>query len=120
MRLLFKLLFTAIAVLAIAYILPGVEVENITVALIVAAVLAFLNAYLKPILILFTIPITLFTLGLFLLVINAAIILFTDYLIDGFEVRSFWWALGFSLLLSFATSLYDGMDKKDKGLRRRN
>jgi putative membrane protein len=114
MHFLFKLLYSSIAVLAIAYILPGVEVQSITVALIVAAVLAFLNAYLKPLLILLTIPLTLFSLGLFLLVINAAIILFTDYLIDGFEVRSFWWALLFSLLLSFAVSFYEGIEKDNR------
>lgn len=110
MRFIFKLLYSAIAVLAIAWILPGVTVDNITVALIVAAVLAFLNAFLKPLLILFTIPLTILTLGLFLLVINAAIILFTDYLIDGFYVSGFFWALLFSLLLSLATSLWEGLN----------
>jgi putative membrane protein len=114
MHFLFRLLYSSIAVLAIAYILPGVEVASITVALIVAAVLAFLNAYLKPLLILLTIPLTLFTLGLFLLVINAAIILFTDFLIDGFEVKSFWWALFFSLLLSLAVSFYEGIEKDNR------
>ncbi|MBA3901339.1 MAG: phage holin family protein [Bacteroidetes bacterium] len=110
MRLLFKILYSAIAVLVIAYLLPGVSVDSITIALIVAVVLAFLNAYLKPLLIVFTIPLTLLTFGLFLLVINAAIILFTDYLIEGFHVNNFWWALLFSLLLSLATSLWEGID----------
>jgi len=114
MRIIAKLLFSAICVLAIAYILPGVNVANITISLIVAIVLAFLNAYLRPLLILITIPFTIFTLGLFLLAINAGIILFTDYLIDGFEVRSFWWALLFSFLLSMATSLFEKIDEYNR------
>jgi putative membrane protein len=114
MKLVFRLLFSAIAVLAIAFILPGVHVDSITVALVVAAVLAFLNAFLKPVLILLTIPITLFTFGLFLLVINAILILFTDYLIDGFTVDSFFWALLFSLLLSMASSIYERLERDNR------
>ena len=110
MKFIAKLLYSAISVLAIAWILPGVHVDTITIALIVAMVLAFLNTYLKPLLIILTIPLTIFTLGLFLLVINAGIILFTDYLITGFEVRSFWWALLFSFLLSLATSIFESLD----------
>ncbi len=113
MRFLAKILYTAICVLVIAHILPGVHVDSLKVSLFVALVLAFLNAFLKPLLILFTIPITLLTLGLFLLVINAVIILFADYLIEGFEVSSFWWALLFSLILSFAISLFDKTDQKN-------
>ena len=111
MRFIFRLLFASIAVLGLAYVLPGVHVESITVSLFVAIVLVFLNAFLKPLLILFTIPLTILTLGLFLLVINAAIILFADFLVDGFEVDNFWWALLFSLLLSLAISFYEAIAK---------
>ncbi|MDQ3191476.1 MAG: phage holin family protein [Bacteroidota bacterium] len=111
MRFIFRLIFASFAVLAIGYILPGVNVENITTALIVAAVLAFLNAFLKPLLVLLTIPITLITFGIFLLVINALIILFADYLIGGFEVVNFWWALLFSVLLSLFMSIYEGIER---------
>lgn len=104
---LIKLIISSIAVLTSAYILPGVYVANFTTALVVAAVLAFLNAFLKPLLIIFTIPLTILSLGLFLLVINAVIIIVTDKLIDGFEVRNFWWALIFSLILSFTTSVFE-------------
>jgi putative membrane protein len=110
-----KLIISSIAVLTSAYILPGVYVENFTTALVVAVVLAFLNAFLKPLLVIFTIPLTVFTLGFFLLVINAVIIIVTDKLIEGFEVRSFWWALLFSLILSFTTSVFEaigGINKK--------
>ncbi|MFN7015282.1 MAG: phage holin family protein [Bacteroidia bacterium] len=106
---LIKLIISSIAVLTSAYILPGVYIENFTTSLVVAAVLAFLNAFLKPLLIIFTIPLTIFTFGLFLLVINAVIIILTDNLIDGFEVRSFWWALLFSLILSLTTSIFEAI-----------
>lgn len=113
-----KLIISSIAVLTSAYILSGVYIENFTTALVVASVLAFLNAFLKPILIIFTIPLTIFTLGFFLLVINAVIIIVADNLIDGFEVRSFWWALLFSLILSLTTSVFEALgginDNKNK------
>lgn len=112
-----KLIISSIAVLTSAYILQGVHIENFTTALVVAAVLAFLNAFLKPLLVIFTIPLTIFTLGIFLLVINAVIIIVTDKLIDGFEVRSFWWALLFSLILSLTTSVFEtigGINQKKR------
>lgn len=114
-----KLIISSIAVLTSAYILPGVHVENFTTALVVAAVLAFLNAFLKPLLIIFTIPFTVITLGLFLLVINAVIIIVTDKLIYGFEVRNFWWALLFSLILSLSTSVFEaigGLNNKNNNI----
>jgi len=114
MNFIIQLIVSALAILISSYILPGVNVENITTALLVAAVLAFLNAVLKPLMIFLTIPVTVITLGSFLLVINAAIILLTDKLIDGFHVRGFWWALIFSLLLPFVTSLLNGLQVKSK------
>ena len=114
MNFIIQLIVSALAILISSYILPGVNVENITTALLVAAVLAFLNAVLKPLMIFLTIPVTVITLGFFLLVINAAIILLTDKLIDGFHVRGFWWALIFSLLLPFVTSLLNGLQVKSK------
>jgi putative membrane protein len=104
-----KLIISSIAVLTSAYVLPGVYIENFTNALVVAAVLSFLNTFLKPLLIIFTIPLTIFTFGLFLLVINAVIIIVTDNLIDGFEVSNFWWALLFSLILSITTSFFEAL-----------
>ncbi len=92
-----------------AYLLPGVEVNGFFVAIVVAAVLALLNTIVKPILILLTIPITVLTLGIFLLVINAVIILLADMLIQGFSVYGFWWALLFSLILAIFNSLLGGL-----------
>lgn len=113
MKLLIQILLTAIIVLVLAEILPGVSVAAFTTSLIVAAVLALLNIIVKPILIFLTLPATIITLGLFLLVINAVIILIADYFISGFHVANFWWALLFSLLLSVAQSiLFSITDRK--------
>jgi len=109
MNFIIKLLLSALAVMLVAYLLPGVNVENFWVALLVAAVLALLNVTLKPLLIVLTIPVTLITLGLFLLVINALMILLVDALISGFMVSNFWWALAFSLILSIVTSLFENI-----------
>lgn len=74
-------------------------------ALMVAVVLAFLNTIVKPLLTILTIPITVVTLGLFLLAINAFIIIFAEKLVSGFHVSGFWWALLFSLILSVCTGV---------------
>jgi len=114
MKLILKILLTAVAVLVLAYVLPGVSVASYGSAIFVAIVLGLLRAIVKPILIFLTFPITIITLGLFLLVINAVIIMMADYFVDGFSVRNFWWALGFSLALSFLQSVLHSMvEKKD-------
>jgi putative membrane protein len=105
MKLLFRILITALLVMAIAYIMKGVVVDEFTTALTVAIVLGLLNLLVKPILVLFTLPVTIVTLGLFLLVINAAMILLCDHFIDGFSVSSFWTAMLFSIILSLSQSL---------------
>lgn len=113
MQTLLKILLTAVAVMILAYILPGVEVASYWSAVIVAVVLALLRLIVKPILVFLTFPITIVTLGLFLLVINAAIILMADYFIGGFAVRNFWWALAFSVLLSILQSILFSIVEKD-------
>ncbi len=92
--------------------MKGVHVEHYGYALLVAAVLALANMIVKPVLIIFTIPITIFTLGLFLLVINALIIMLVDYLVPGFRVDGFWWALLFSVVLSIFNSLFTDISKE--------
>jgi putative membrane protein len=114
MKLIVKILLTALAVLVLANILPGVYVENFTSAVIVALVLGLLRVTVKPLLILFTLPATIVTLGLFLLVINALIILLADYFISGFEVAGFLVALLFSLLLSIFQSFLYSLVKEKK------
>ena len=116
MKFIIQLLISTLAVLISSYILRGVHIEgnSFYIALKVAAVLAFLNAVVKPIMILLTIPITFITLGLFLLVINALMILLTEKLVTGFHVDSFWWALLFSFILSLVTSVLEGVKKRDE------
>lgn len=110
-----NILVTAIAVLIAANLLSGVQVDSFVTSLLVALVLAFMNAIVKPILTILTIPITLFTFGFFLLVINAGIILLTDKLVDGFSVNGFWWALFFSFLLSITTGILNMLMGSKKG-----
>lgn len=113
MNTLIRFFLSGVAVFLTAYLLPGVHVEDFWYALLVAFVLALANIIVKPILIIFTIPITILTLGLFLLVINALIIMLVDALIDpGFTVDGFWWALLFSLILSIFNSLFTDMTKE--------
>lgn len=114
MKLILRLLLNALAVVILSYVLPGVGVSSMFTAIIVAVVLSLLNFLVKPILVILTLPITILTLGLFLLVINAIIILLTANLIDGFQVESFWWAIIFSLLLSFLQAILHSLLKEDK------
>ncbi len=105
MKFIIRLLLTGIVVVLLAKFLPGVAVTGYLTAVIVAIVLAILNLIVKPVLVLFTLPVTIVTFGLFLLVINAVIILIADAFIPGFGVDGFWVALLFSLLLSIIQSL---------------
>ncbi|HKZ38384.1 MAG TPA: phage holin family protein [Chryseolinea sp.] len=106
-----RFLLSGVAVLLTAYLLPGVDVEHYGYALLAAVVISIANIIVKPILIILTIPITIFTLGLFLLVINALIILIVDYFVPGFAVDGFWWALAFSLILSIFNSMFSEFTK---------
>lgn len=117
MKFIIQLIISTLAVLITSYLLPGVEIvdNNFFTALIVAAVLAFLNAVVKPIMIILTIPITFLTLGFFLLVINALMILLAAKLVDDFRVDGFWWALLFSFILSIVTSILESLKKRDEG-----
>lgn len=127
MNFIIKLFISALAVLITAYFLDGVTIGNnqfynsnspelnkFSTALLVAIVLAFLNTIVKPILTVLSLPITFFTLGLFLLVINAGIILFADKLVDGFKVDGFWTALWFSLVLALVSSFLNLFNKKEE------
>jgi len=113
MRILVKIIISAFAVMLTSYLLKGVKVDGFLTALIVAAVLAVLNNLLKPLLIILTIPITFFTFGLFLLIINAAMIMLASNIVPGFTVDGFWWALGFSIILSIITGILQSFDKKE-------
>lgn len=114
MNIVMRIIFTSIVAFGLSYVLSGVSIDNFWVAIILAVVLAVLNAIVKPLLIFFTLPLTIVTLGLFLFVINALIILLADNLIDGFRVDGFWWALLFSLLLSIVNAVLFKEEKKEK------
>ena len=111
-----KIVLTAFAVFALAGILPGVEIATISTAFWVAFAIAILNMFVRPLLILLTLPATIVTLGLFLFVINASIILIAANLVGGFVVASFFSALLFSVLLSiFRSALFKLIkDEKEK------
>jgi len=106
-----NLLINTISIFAVSYILSGIQVESFITALIVAVVMAILNVTLKPLLILITIPLTVITFGLFLLVINVLVLYAAAALIDGFQIAGFWWAIAFSLLVSFINGVLFGLDK---------
>ncbi|PQJ75627.1 phage holin family protein [Polaribacter gangjinensis] len=114
MNTLLKILLTALAVFFLAAVLPGVAVENYISAITVALVIGLLNIFVRPIIVLFTLPATIFSLGLFLFVINAGIILLADKFVDGFMVVGFFDALIFSVLLSILRSFLVSLIKEEK------
>lgn len=105
MKLLVRIIVTSVLVLLIAHFMKGVHVEGFVTALLVAVVLGLLNIFIKPIFVLLTMPFTIVTLGLFLLVINAIIILLCTNIVGGFSVDTFWTALLFSIVLSISQSI---------------
>lgn len=105
MKFILRMLLTSLLVLVIAKLMKGVIIDEFTTAITVAIVLALLNFFVKPIIVLFTLPVTFITLGLFLLVINTTIIMLCDHFVAGFKVNSFWTAMIFSIILSLSESM---------------
>ncbi len=105
MYLILQLFINTLAVLVGSYLLKGVKIADTKTAVVVAIVLGLVNTFIKPVLILLTFPITLLTLGLFLLVINALMILLTAKLVPGFRVESIWWAMGFSIVIALVSAV---------------
>jgi putative membrane protein len=112
-----KLLLTSVAILVAGYLLPGIHVSSFWTALLVALVLSFLNVFLKPFMVILTIPFTVITFGLFLLVINALIIMIASTWVAGFKVDGFWWAMLFSIILSVISSLLESLVRHDESKR---
>lgn len=100
LNLLLNWFVAALTVLVAGYILPGIQIDGFGVAFVLVIVLGLINAILKPILILLTLPVNILTLGLFTLVINGALVLLAAKIVSGFHVKSFWWAVLFSIVLS--------------------
>jgi len=105
MRFFIHWLITTLAIIISSYLLPGVSVSGFFAALVTALVLGILNTFIKPLLILLTLPLTILTLGLFTLVINALLIMLTSAIVPGFDVRNFGWALLFGLVLSILNAV---------------
>ncbi|MEA5508236.1 phage holin family protein [Crocosphaera sp. UHCC 0190] len=98
-------IITALSLLITAYLVPGIIIKGLMVAAIAALVMGLINAVVRPILILFTLPLTFLSLGLFLFVINAISFSLVSYFTPGFEINSFWDALFGSIILSFVSSV---------------
>ncbi|PKH50510.1 hypothetical protein CXF68_07295 [Tenacibaculum sp. Bg11-29] len=114
MKTFLKILLTALAVIILANVLPGITINSYVTAVIVAVTISLLNMFVRPLLVFFTLPATIVTLGLFLFVINAIIILLAGNLITGFAVSGFFTALLFSVLLSVFRSFLFSLLKEDK------
>lgn len=101
-----KILVNSLGVFVIGYLLTGIQVKNYWTALWAAILLALVNAFVKPIVVFLTLPITILTLGLFLLVINALMLLLIEAFLDGLKIKNFWWAILFSILLSLLNVIF--------------
>lgn len=118
MRSLVQLLLQGVAVFLAAYLIPGIYLTNFWYALLVALILSIINVTIKPVLQLLTLPITFFTFGLFLLVINALMVLLVDFLIPDFAVKGFWTAMLFSIVITVFYWILDGLFGDNSGNRR--
>ena len=114
MNFILRLLVNSLAVLITAYLIPGVDIHGPAWAIVIAAVLVVLDTIVKPIMIILTLPVTLFTFGLFLLVINACVVLLAAAIVPGFTVESFWSALGFAVVLALVQSILESAAAKEE------
>jgi putative membrane protein len=112
MRFILNLLINALIIIVLSYVLPGVETSGFVAALVVAFVVAILNFLVRPILVILTLPVTIITLGLFLIVINAIILLIADWFVPGFDIDGLGWAILFSILLSIARAITEKLIEK--------
>ena len=101
---LLTLILSSIAVYVTAQILPGVKLEGASTAVVVAVVLGLVNAFIRPLLLIITIPINILTLGLFTLIIMGFCAWLVSQIVPGFEFASFWWAVGFALVFALINS----------------
>jgi putative membrane protein len=113
MKTLIHFVVSTIAILITAYILPGVHVSGLLAAFVLAVVLGAINLVLRPILIFLTLPITIFTLGLFVLVINGLLVMLASYIVPGFTVDSFWSAFLFGIVLAIVNWVLQIFEKEN-------
>jgi putative membrane protein len=109
MRVLAKLLLNGLAILVAAWLLPGLHLRSPTSALVAGVVLGLVNTLLRPVLVLLTLPLTIVTLGLFIFVVNTICLGLTAWLLPGFSIDGFWWALAGSLLVSVVSWMLNAL-----------
>ncbi|MCY7408791.1 MAG: phage holin family protein [Chitinophagales bacterium] len=114
MNFILRLLVNGLAIIITSFLIPGVSIESPAWAIVIAAVLVLFDTILKPVMIILTLPVTIVTFGLFLLVINALVVLLASKLIPGFHIPSFWSALGFSIVLSIIQSVFERIAQRDQ------
>ncbi len=110
MRFLIRLLVNGLLVYAASGLLSGVFVKGYIEAVIVAVLLTIVNSLVRPIITVLTLPITILTLGLFMLIINGAMVLLVDWFLDGFNVDGWFWAILFSIVLAIFNLFFGGFD----------
>lgn len=113
MKTIIHFLVSTVAILITAYLLPGVHVEGVLVAFVLAVVLGAINMIIRPILIILTLPLTVVTLGLFVLVINGLLIMLASYIVPGFAVASFWSAFFFGIILAVVSWVLQIFEKEE-------
>jgi putative membrane protein len=114
MRFLIQIIVIAAVSFGLAHVLAGVHIDSFWTAIVFAVVLAILNIFIKPLLIIFTLPVTILTLGLFLFVINAIVVLLASRFVQGISIDNFWWGLLFSLILSLVSSILNKELERDR------
>ena len=111
MKLIIRWIVSAIAIAITAYLLPGVQVDGLVALFILAIVIGGMNMFLRPILIFLTLPLSVITLGFFILVLNALLVLLATVIVPGFAVDNFWWALLFSVVLALVHAVLHRMER---------
>jgi putative membrane protein len=109
MRFLARLVLNGVAIILAAYVLPGIHIAGLFAALVAGVILGFVNAIVRPVLFFLTLPLTLITLGLFIFVLNAICFALTAWLVPGFSVDGFWWAIFGALLVSIVSWILNGI-----------
>jgi putative membrane protein len=113
MRFLARLVLNGVAIIVAAWIVPGLQLTGVLPALVAGAILGVVNALVRPVLLILTLPLTLVTLGLFIFVINALCLALTASVVPGFEISGFWAALFGALLVSIVSWILNGLFASD-------
>ena len=106
MKIIIHWIVSALAIWVTAYLLHGVHIDTVLTALVLAVVLGFINAFIRPILVVLTLPLSIVTLGFFTLILNALLILLATTIVPGFIVDSFWWAFLFGIALALVNAVF--------------